>query len=305
MLILRRYQASLEGFQRNGHSKDQAIALMRQAVDLTHESLQELRSAHPTSTSTSPRRRLVLSLSCYGATITPASQEYTGHYPAPYGPVSDESTIEALADWHYERLSTFASDPDTWSKVEYIAFETLPLLSEAVAIKKAMFRIQQAIVDGDARKRKDLPQWWISFVFPNGKLPGEAAEPQEIVKRVLESGEGLAVPHGIGVNCTKMRYLADIVRDFTAALPSPAWLVLYPDGGLTYDTTTRKWSSGEGEPGGSTSPEVKWAEQLYGFAEMAMKGNGETGWEGVILGGCCKAGPSYIAELAALSRRRG
>jgi homocysteine S-methyltransferase len=337
---------------------------------------------------------VVLALSCYGAILSPG-QEYSGRYPPPYGhpshSTSNSSAIsspsstlcsalkannqmnwmqeaeKALEEWHYDRLKVFASHSETWDKISYIAFETLPVPYEARAVRRAMTRLRHAYSHAnqsststfpsaysdarDGRHREGepnntWPKWWISFVFPNdGNLPYKTSlesaspiTPETIAETIFkpmrmafsssqnQEEVDVEIPTGLGVNCTKMRYLPGIVDAFTrstTSIPSDAsqnkqknkerWLVLYPDGGLVYDPVTKTWhqDGGEGSPtpekspaaekgtcSESDSPAKMWAQQLV---DIARKANGKDGvWDKIILGGCCKASPAYISELANL-----
>lgn len=370
-----RYQCSLQGFAKQGYSQTEAIALMRQAVSLADEAIASYSSLEKgkkkeeehkviQSARQPEQAYIVLALSCYGAILSPG-QEYSGKYPPPFGhpahsppPSSSTSAVtrgsaqnlssssEAnecltraeteLEEWHYNRLLVFASDPSIWSKISYVAFETLPVLYEARAIRRAMTRLKRYLQNKktqEKEKMKHWPKWWISFVFPDGKLPASTSleegdvSPSNIVKTLFDpmkmmddtSKEEMEVeePTGAGINCTKMRYLPSLVEEMTSAarnIPRQAdqerFLVLYPDGGLVYDPVTKTWHQDGGHSVSldsavkSTDPAKEWASQLVEIANSAIKEeNGtETSWDGVILGGCCKASPAYIAELSKLSR---
>lgn len=328
---------------------------------------------------------VVLALSCYGAILSPG-QEYSGRYPPPYGPHSThasndvdtadpsspstsntsssitrnnqsarndwiQAAEQALEEWHFERLKVFAStsqeEDGTWERISFVAFETLPVLYEARAIRKAMTRLKRYLqVEAKRGEKKSIhwPKWWISFVFPDGSLPSTSSlepgdlSPANIAKTVFKqermklslidvNGDGdqyeeevdVEIPTGLGINCTKMRYLPSIVDEYTQALaniPSSSGeqeriLVLYPDGGLVYDPVTKTWhqdgnaiiSSNRQDAGEKTGdPAQIWASQLMEIARNALS-NEKKVWDGIILGGCCKASPVYIAELSKLVGR--
>ena len=134
------YQCAFETFERAGYSRSDAIALMRKAVRLAAQARQKYQE------DTGRMVRVALSLGPYGATLSPA-QEFDGVYPPPYGPRgyhpdgpninafedpnAEESSIESLANFHYNRLQTFL-EPDedgerVWSLFDGVAFETVPL----------------------------------------------------------------------------------------------------------------------------------------------------------------------------------
>ena len=294
-----RYQSSLEKFQQNGHTEEEAVELMHRAVRLSSEAI---------SSSSTAEAKTVLSLSCYGSMCSPG-QEYAGRYPTPYSPPSTASEA-ALVDWHYQRMLVFASDEKTWSSVDLIAIETLPLLREGIAVRKAMYRLQATLRQ---RGEQHWPAWWASFVFPDGKCPEDPSiTSEQIARRMLEPSEGAATPNGLGTNCTKLRFLPDLLAGYTEAakaikLEERPWLVLYPDGGLVYDVNTRTWhadgpSSSEQE---NAEPAVLWAQQLYRVTQDAMGEQIDEAspvWNRAIIGGCCKASPAYIGALSKIVR---
>ena len=351
-----RYQCSFEGFKKQGYSETEGIKLMHEAVSLADEAISSYaRISSTTSSSSSSKGKskekasVVLALSCYGAILSPG-QEYSGRYPPPYGrpshssssAISDDTWLKEaennLEEWHFNRLKVFASNPEIWNKLQYIAFETLPVLYEGRAIKKAMTRLkrylQESKNDSQNKGKTRLPEWWISFVFPNGELPSSTGNlesgdvtPRNIAMTMFKEDRTrlgsintsqeelvLEVPNGIGINCTKMRYIPKIVEEYTlASLEVPSEncqervLVLYPDGGLVYDPNTKTWhqDGGNAVSGESSNeegdPAQIWASQLLQIAQEALKGGSkEKVWDRVILGGCCKASPAYIAELSNL-----
>jgi homocysteine S-methyltransferase len=130
-------------------------------------------------------------------------QDFDGYYPPPFGPKgpsdegretrlfsfpSDDSSvvvaveeeekkaIEALAGFHLWRLRAVFSDPEAWTSIDYIAFETVPHLRELRAIKVAMARFDAETRRGSGGTGSGrrgglsgLKGWWISLVFPDGE----------------------------------------------------------------------------------------------------------------------------------------
>jgi homocysteine S-methyltransferase len=243
----------------------------------------------------------VLSVGPFGATLSPG-QEYAGFYPPPYGPrgfspsgvntnyasPSDiEGYISSIADFHLQRLRIYASHA-SWDRVEWIAFETIPVVAEIHGIRRAM-----ATLAAEGRGKK----FWIASAFPKGK-PGQMAadgapvDVGTVVDAMVRSVKGEALPDGVGINCTNPQFLPALVEAYTAALPRALrpWLVVYPDGGSVYDVATRTWSDA-----GRVAPAL-WARGLV----EAVKG--AEGWEGAIVGGCCK---SSFGEVGALRKQVG
>ena len=256
----------------------------------------------------------VLSIGPFGATLSP-SQEYGGVYPAPYGPTSsssnaftDESArqeaITALTQFHLSRLLTFSEDAETWAQIEWIAFETIPLLTEYAAVRRAMGEMHRL---GKGRK------FWISSAWPQGHHPqqsgkgsGEYVSVREVVQAALGGEEVPA--DAVGLNCTNPSFIKDLSERYTEAIVSlrkegvvggsDTTFVLYPDGGSVYDTVTRKWTLGDLDPS-------SWGRQVSAVARGVeeKEEGGKKVWSGVIVGGCCKAGFEEIQSLSSALRQ--
>lgn len=284
---------------------------MRQSVKLAADARTQFLSEY--SQVSRNEVKVALSLGPYGATLKPA-QEFYGFYPPPYGPQGlvssgqnrtawtdeelsagkEESAITALADFHLERVRIFAADPATWDAIDILAFETVPLTWEATAIRRAMATFNAELA-GSGRATK---AWWIGFVYTDGGLPqrtlsGAAVGASEAVRAAYgPEASGAPVPTGIAINCTRSEYLTRNVEEMEEALPKDVrpWLVLYPNGGETYDPVTQTWHGACAHTSGKG-----WARGLVDLTRRSI----ERGrWDGVIVGGCCKTGPAEIAALA-------
>ena len=265
--------------------------------------------------------KIALSLGPFGASMTTA-QEFTGFYPPPYGPrafsssdpesntnafedgenedsVHKEKEAErALKAFHLRRLKVFASDPDCWAQIDYIAFETVPLAREIRAIRQAMKDLYSS-------SNVQLKPWWISTVWPDGKFPqershgGERLGAEEVVAAFLDDASHIPVPSGIGVNCTDINYLGSVVeklrvqKEKCRPKDKPS-LVLYPNGGIPYDTVNHHWVE---NPQGDEKIDKAWAERL---AKVAGTERASGAWSNIVVGGCCKTGPKHIQELSRL-----
>lgn len=267
--------------------------------------------------------KVALSLGPFGATLSP-TQEFVGYYPPPYGPMkyserddiynsfqmhdteNEEKSIEALARFHLERLLVFARDSETWGAIDIIAFETVPLVREAFAIRKAMLYLECTLAaEGIEFVQKP---WWISFVLPGGKSPqksneGQCKTIQEIfhttflAKMASDDDRELPRPTGIGINCTAPEFIPSLVHEYTHALQCldisgslRPWLILYPDAGDTYDILTRSWSVG------SRDVKHSWVTGLKDVIHAAQTEH-QSIWGGLVLGGCCRTGPDLIQRL--------
>ena len=189
---------------------------------------------------------VALSLGAYGAVMLP-SQEYSGKYD------SFHETSQQLRDWHGRRIGAFVGDSETWAEVGIVAFETLPLLGEVLAVRDVM---------GDLQGLGEEREFWISCVFPGeGNCLPDGSSVKDVVKAMLEPREGARVPMGVGINCTKVGKVEELIEEFerevgglveTGEVVEWPSLVVYPDGtnGEVYNTTTKEWE--RQEEGGSS-----------------------------------------------------
>ncbi|KAL7419361.1 AdoMet-homocysteine methyltransferase [Cryptotrichosporon argae] len=275
-------------------------------------------SARPTmhaavslAVSVAGKAAVALSVGPYGATLRPG-QEYAGFYGPPYGPAAfspdgdntnvfpDDAAGEALeraaedvlTAFHLDRLRVNAAGID-WARVRFVAFETVPVLREIRAVRRAVAALAAGAT---AHERK---AFWITSAFPDGAhgqqlRAGGHARVDAVVAAMLD-GDG-ARPDYIGVNCTNPGYLG-LVEELTAAVSRRphargVGLVLYPDGGEVYDVQKRAWS-------GVKMGADEWADRVMAVVRKAeaVEADGERVWNGIIVGGCCKAGPEEIAAL--------
>ncbi|TFK54571.1 Homocysteine S-methyltransferase [Heliocybe sulcata] len=303
------YQCAYETFGRSGYSREDAENTMTKAVQLAVEAKKRFLQDRDDGDSV----KIALSFGPFGATLNPA-QEFDGFYPTPYGPrayssesdntnsfaageeAKEEEAIAALAQFHLRRLLVFAKQPDTWSSFDCLAFETVPLIREVKGIRRAVKFLYESQL-GLERK-----PWWISTVWPEGRYPqaklldGQPVQPQDVVEALLGEGDGLPSPKAFGINCTTTFFLplllADVQRKVQElALGYKPWLVLYPNGGDTYDPVTQTWiESSSGKQKGE-----KWAGQVI---DAVRNASSSRVWEGIIAGGCCRTGPGEIERLA-------
>ncbi|KAH7339736.1 Homocysteine S-methyltransferase, partial [Rhizoctonia solani] len=318
ILLTATYQCAHETFTRAGYTHDQYVAITHKAIALAVRAREEYMNAAPSGT---PVPRIALSLGPFGATLSPAA-EFSGIYPPPYGPpqpvtffvgehASEDglNAEDALFEFHLKRVSMLASSKETWDAIDIIAFETVPLVREAKAIRRAMSAL------ASAQLSMEIPPWWISFNFPDGVLPEQTSEginytAGDALKVCFERHETApSVPDAFGINCTQVRHLekclslaSETLRSLGQEVPSkpgPA-LVLYPNGGRVYDPTTMTWF-----PAVPTSSKTQglpeadaWA---VGLAEVVHDAVPEdSGWSGLLIGGCCKTEPEHISALTKL-----
>lgn len=228
------YQVSIHGFAAtktaqwpNGIDRANIPQFLQTAVDIADQARGK------------GNAKIALSLGPYGSTMVPG-QEYSGAYDDYH---NDE---EKLTDWWAERLSLFQG-AGILDKISFVACETLPRLDEIRAVRTAV-----------AGFTTSTP-CWIACVFPGegDQLP-DGSSIEQVVDAMLLPDGSKTQPWGVGINCTKLHKLPDLVGKFEAAVSTlvrkgtiSAWpaLVLYPDGtnGEVYNTTTQKWELPAGE----------------------------------------------------------
>ncbi|TFY64155.1 hypothetical protein EVJ58_g2800 [Rhodofomes roseus] len=326
------YQCAFETFAASGYTGEDAVRVMRKSVRLAHEARRRFYEEQQDNERRERHVKIALSLGPFGATLSPAQEFdgfYPPPYgPSGYSDAPRQSntnafpnkseghrlradSVEKLAEFHLGRLQVFADDPETWVLIDLVAFETVPLSREVKAIRRAVGKLQKEL-EG---RGMEMKKWWVSTVWPDGRYPeerepgGERVSPREVVHALLSEDNAETVtqekprPWGVGINCTSLDHLAPLLAEFTAGIRHlyselsdtqghKPWLVVYPNGGDTYDVARRVWvptSNGKGDG---------WAARLWELANMTAQE--ERVWDGVVLGGCCRIGP---AEIDALVRR--
>jgi len=285
VILTATYQASHEGVLASGVESGKEGTVLRSAVKIARDAFDE----------SGRKGTVALGLGAYGATMVP-SQEYSGRYDG------DHVTAVQLRDWHFRRIAEFlpAAGEKSWGNVDFVAFETLPLVVEIRGVRMAMGKANEVL----AREKEERKGFWIACVFPGegNRLP-DGSSVEEVVRAMLEPRDGEAVPMGIGINCTRVGKLKGLVREFEDAMvkmsengevqEAPA-LVVYPDGtmGEVYNTTTKVW-----EKGAVVEDVGSWHEAVY---EIVCDARKRGVWREIYVGGCCKTTPDDIANLRKL-----
>ena len=112
---------------------------------------------------------------------------------------------------------------------------------------------------------------WLSCTISEDRLPDGRPAAEAFA---LAAGHSSLV--AVGVNCCAPGHVLPAVRTATAASGKPA--IAYPNSGETWDGAARRWV---GESGFDPALPVAWA-----------------GEGAIFIGGCCRIGPSAIAEMS-------
>ncbi|EJD42346.1 Homocysteine S-methyltransferase, partial [Auricularia subglabra TFB-10046 SS5] len=339
------YQVARATGVRAGFDGQQTEQIMCSAVKLADEARKafyesgealstdprDSRGASPSGavSSASAQVEVALSLGPYGATLVP-SCEFSGVYPPPFGPPAEEAAAEdALASWHLQRLRVYARHDDVWAKINILAFETIPLLREIRAVRRAMHTLLAELNNPAAGNAHPVTpvggspapatpvhkDWWISCTFPapEGRFPDPTVPATvtlaDVVRAVFDHGDGLAIPTGIGINCTPASLLPRLTQELCHAFRhhhSPnekylPWIVLYPNGG-TYSEEHACWMANDTPAWCNALAEcVRICDAEFGVREPRPASSSSPGSfriSRVIIGGCCNTGPVDISALA-------
>jgi homocysteine S-methyltransferase len=286
VLLTDTYQFSVEGFantkteQRpDGYSKDELPPFAEKAVSVAEDAAKEGQG----------KTGVALSVGPYGAVMVPG-QEYSGRYDEAH------DSLEALEEWHRDRLQILGSPDDISRRVRYVALETIPRLDEITAMRKAL----------SATPSLAAVPYWLACLFPDQSstnLP-DGTPASVAVKAMLDPNIPGPLPWGIGINCTKVHRLDTLLHEYEAAVvealgsDAEEWpaLVLYPDGtnGEVYNTTTQTWDMPEDAKAGGAGGGLPW-EDVLARAVEGTKSRGK--WKTIVVGGCCKALPEHISKL--------
>ncbi|KZV73511.1 Homocysteine S-methyltransferase [Peniophora sp. CONT] len=301
------YQAAYSTYALAGHPEPQdAERLMRSAVHLAATARTKFTSSP--SSDKAPDVKIALSLGSFGSSLVPVAHEFDGVYPPPYGPSTpsarfppsqrheEKEAEDALTQFHLERLRVYAGDEETWKEINMLAFETVPLLREVRAIRRAVTKLYE---EGVVEKAWSVSTVWENGVFPEATEEGVEGTVREVLEAFFGEYKGVRVrrPDAFGVNCTLLADAEQIARVASSILPSirandtekeKPWLMLKPNGGKVYDPAAKTWSD---DP---RAREEGWAKAL---ASVAQEAGGTGTWGGVLVGGCCKTGFEEIGGL--------
>lgn len=199
------YQASFDGFAKNGYSKEEAISLMRLSVQLALQAKEQFLKNYPQQ----KPPLIAASIGPYGASLADGS-EYRGKYGV---------SIATLALFHYERMKILAE-----TGADIFAFETIPCKEEAIALMEVV-------------KQFPTMQAWISFSCKDGEHISSGESFSEVVQLINQSNNIIAV----GVNCTAPLFIPSLLN--IAKANTKKLIIVYPNKGETWDAEHKCWIS--------------------------------------------------------------
>ncbi|MFC0678061.1 homocysteine S-methyltransferase [Lysobacter korlensis] len=202
------YQASFEGFAREGLDRDQAERVMRLSIRIATEA----RDAAAADGAGPDGRWVAASVGPYGAMLADGS-EYRGDYR-----VGERE----LREWHAPRMAVLAD-----AQPDLLAVETIPSLSEVRAVL-------------DVLSGSGVPAW-VSVTPHLGAL--RTAEPLE---SAFAAADGIDEIIAVGVNCCSPSEVLGAIAAARRATDKP--IVVYPNSGELWDAKNRTWVGEPGFP---------------------------------------------------------
>ena len=228
ILITSSYQVTYPGCLALSWTKDEVTAALIASTELARF----------------PNVKVAASIGPYGAFLADGS-EYRGNYGL---------SIDELKDFHRERLFTLIL-----TKPDFLAFETVPEITEALALIELMHD-----------SKSQIP-YWISFSCKSESELSSGESFADAVKIVNDSSDAFAV----GINCTAPHLVAPLLQSASSKIP----FIVYANSGRTWDAVEKKWE-GSGDLVFDSQVIQEW--RALGAS---------------IIGGCCGVGPSDIASL--------
>uniref|UniRef100_A0A6V7QTU2 homocysteine S-methyltransferase n=1 Tax=Ananas comosus var. bracteatus TaxID=296719 RepID=A0A6V7QTU2_ANACO len=260
ILITASYQATIQGFESRGFSREESETFLRRSVEIAVEARDEFlekcskASADANQEKTNFKNRPILiaaSIGSYGAYLADGS-EYSGDY-------GEEVTLDVLKEFHKRRLQVISeAGPDI------IAFETIPNKIET-----------QAYVELLEECNIKIPAW---FSF-NSKDGINVVSGDSLID-CASIADSCVNTVALGINCTPPRFIHDLILSICKVTDKP--ILIYPNSGESYDAHKKEWVASSG-----VSEED--------FVSYVSKWH-EAGAS--LIGGCCRTTPNTIRAIS-------
>jgi len=240
------YQISAFGYRELGLSAPDAAAAANQALT---QSVRLAEAARAHYAGENPRRVwIAASLGPYGAALHNGA-EYHGRYDI------DDA---ALVAFHAERLAVLSQ-----TNADFIAFETIPSLTEANAIVQALSLFPQVAA-------------WLSFTCRDAEHVAHG-EPLVACAEMLSDADSILA---IGVNCTAPHRILPLLDAAQRGAQGRKPIIVYPNSGEVWDAAARTWHGDD-------------STQRFGLLAQSWFAAGAQA-----VGGCCRTRPAHIAAVA-------
>ncbi|KAL3727177.1 hypothetical protein ACJRO7_031995 [Eucalyptus globulus] len=259
IILTASYQATIQGFEAKGLSREEAETLLKRSVEIACEAREiyeencakdSLNSTENERIATSPVL-VAASIGSYGAYLADGS-EYSGDY-------GDAITLETLKEFHRRRVQILVN-----SGADILAFETIPNKLEAKAYAELL---QEEHITTPA---------WFSFNSKDG-INVVSGEPMVECAAIADSCKQVVA---VGINCTPPRYIHGLITSIRKATEKP--VLIYPNSGETYDAEHKEWVPSTGAVDEDFVSYVgKWRDA-----------------GALLFGGCCRTTPNTIRAIS-------
>ncbi|KAK9206649.1 hypothetical protein WN943_016928 [Citrus x changshan-huyou] len=259
ILISASYQATIQGFEAKGFSREESETMLRRSVEIAREARDmyfercSKSSCDSVTDDRIPKHRPILvaaSVGSYGAYLADGS-EYSGNY-------GDAITVETLKDFHRRRVQVLVE-----SAPDLIAFETIPNKIEAQAYAELL-----------EEENIKIPAWFsfnskdgVNVVSGDSLL--ECASIAESCKRVVS----------VGINCTPPRFISGLILIIKKVTAKP--ILIYPNSGEFYDADRKEWVQNTGVS------DEDFVSYVSKWCEVGAS----------LVGGCCRTTPNTIKGI--------
>jgi homocysteine S-methyltransferase len=203
------YQASFDGFYRQGYSYERSRELLMLSSALAIQAREEALQKHWVH---GPTPLIAASIGPLGASLADGS-EYRGNYGL---------SVEELILFHGERMQLLLE-----SGVDLLACETIPCPEEAMSLINLLEKFPKA-------------KAWISFSCKNEDAVSDGTSFSLCAALANESQQVVAV----GVNCTSPEFVGSLMQKGIAASNKP--IFVYPNKGESWDPVDKCWIPGTG-----------------------------------------------------------
>mmetsp|Transcript_46865 Transcript_46865/g.60234 ORF Transcript_46865/g.60234 Transcript_46865/m.60234 type:complete len:397 (+) Transcript_46865:21-1211(+) len=316
------YQASFDGFEKEGISKDKAIELMKKSIKIAVGARNSWWNNYDQSKGGLRYKPLIAaSIGSYGATV---NQEYVGNFKSPN---HDDvlMTSKELYDWHLERLEVIGNCPE----VDILAIETIPSSVEAEALVECLNYLSK-------KYNSHFPKAWISFSCKDMFHINDGTLLSSVLNEI-HSKDTLKTIIGYGVNCTSFNYILQNLNetnhnkedshvadddeqknkktklnddDKTEGLLTilskhrhGRQVIVYPNSGESYNENERTWHDDDttNDTSTSTSSSTSTGKFIDKFAHDVLHWrqylNDHNASGQLCVGGCCRISPNDITII--------
>ncbi|MDN3203349.1 homocysteine S-methyltransferase [Algoriphagus sediminis] len=235
------YQVSGQGLLDLGFPAKALEALLLKSIELVQSAI--LRAEEQGLIKQRPL--IAASLGPYGAYLADGS-EYRGNY---------QVSEKVIRKFHQERIEILDN-----SESDFLAFETIPSFGEAKVLSEIL--------------REAAKPSWVSFSCKSGSEINDGTQ----IELAIELFRDHPAVFAIGVNCTKPKYISELIKRIKKGNTGKR-IIVYPNSGEAFNATNKTWM-------GTADPNL--------FVEMAKE------WIDLgadIIGGCCRIGPGHISQL--------